>query len=85
MPENGRPILSTILSSWSGGMVRADRLLDEIEQSRRFLDARAGLGAHMHQDLPGIDRGKEVLAQERPQPEGKDHDGNKADDHGLRA
>ena len=47
----------------------ADGLLDEIEQARRFLDTRAGLGAHVHQDLSGIDRRKEVLAEERPQSE----------------
>ena len=47
-----------------------DGLLDEIEQARRFLDARARLGAHVHQDLSGIDRRKEILAEERPQPEG---------------
>ena len=83
MPENGNPILSTMLSSCSGGMSAPDCLLDEIEQAGRFLDARARLGAHMHQDLPGIDRRKEVLAEERPQPEGTDHDSDKAGDHGL--
>ncbi len=49
--------------------MRAHGLLDEIEQPRGLLDARARLGAHMHQDLAGIDLGEEVLAEERPQAE----------------
>ena len=71
MPENGRPILSTMLSSWSGGMVWRIGLLDLIEQAGGLLDAGAGLGADVHQDLAGIDRREEVLAEERPQPEGQ--------------
>ena len=85
MPENGRPILSTILSSWSGGMVPAHGLLDQIEQARGLLDAGAGLGAHMHQDLPGIDRREEILAQKRPEAEGEHDAGEEAADEGLRA
>ena len=44
---------------------RADGLLDLIEQAGGLFDARARLGAHMHQDLAGIDRREEVLAEER--------------------
>ena len=42
----------------------ADRLLHVGELIGAFLDAGADLGAHMHQDLAGIDRGKEVAARE---------------------
>ncbi len=40
-------------------------LLDLIEQSCGFLDARAGLRPDVHQNLAGIDGRKEVLAKER--------------------
>ena len=58
-------------------------MLDEIEETCRLLDASARLGTHMHQDLPRIDRWEEVLAQERPKTEGKNHDRDKADDDSL--
>ena len=63
----------------------AHGLFDQIEQARGLLDAGAGLGADVHQDLPGIDRREEVLAQKRPEAEG-DHDARQeAADEGLRA
>jgi hypothetical protein len=43
-------------------------LFDDVEQAGGLLDAGAGLRAHMHQDLSGIDHREEVLPQERPQP-----------------
>ena len=63
----------------------ADGLLDQVEQPRRLLDAGAGLGAHVHQDLPGIDRREEVLAEKRPEAEGEHDAGQKTDDEQLRA
>ena len=39
-------------------MMLADRLLHVGELSARLLDARADLGAHVHQDLAGVDGGK---------------------------
>jgi hypothetical protein len=51
------------LVGWDGA---ADCLFDLIEQAGGLLDAGAGLGAHVHEDLPGIDGRKEVLAEERP-------------------
>ena len=63
----------------------AHGLFDEVEQPRRFLDAGAGLGANVHQDLPGIDRRKEVLAQERPEAERKHDTGKESGDESLRA
>ena len=47
----------------------ADRLLHVGELVGGLLDAGADLGAHMHQDLAGIDRGEEVAAEERHQQE----------------
>ena len=63
----------------------AHGLFDQIEQAGGFLDAGAGLGADMHQDLPGIDRRKEVLAQERPEAEGEHDARQEAADEGFRA
>ena len=63
----------------------ADDLLDEIELTRRLLDARAGLGAHMHQDLPGIHGGEKVLAQEREQAEGEQYADEKSGDESFRS
>jgi hypothetical protein len=57
---------------------------DQIEQARGLLDAGAGLGAHVHQDLAGIDIGKEILAEERPKAEGQYHAGQESDDEGFR-
>ena len=48
---------------------RANRLLDIGELIGGILDAGADLGPHMHQDLTGIDRGKEVAAEIRYQQE----------------
>ena len=42
----------------------ADTLLDLVEQLRRFFYAGAHLCAHVHLDLPGIDGGEEIPAQE---------------------
>ena len=61
----------------------ADSLFDQVEQARGFLDTRAGLGAHVHQDLSGIDRRKEVLAEERPQSERQKHARKEAGDESL--
>ena len=57
----------------------AHRLLDELEEARGLLDARAGLGAHVHQDLPGVDRREEILPEKRHEREGQQHAGEKAD------
>lgn len=51
----------------------ADGSFDEIAEARGLLDARAGLGADMHQDLAGIDRRKKVLAKKRLQAERQDN------------
>ena len=68
MPENGRPILSTILSIWSGGMVLTNGLFDLFEQPRGLLDAGAGLGAHVHQDLPESTDGKKFSPRNGQRP-----------------
>ncbi len=47
----------------------ADRLLHVGELACRLLDAGADLGADMHQDVAGIDRGKEIAPEERHQQE----------------
>ena len=47
----------------------ADRLLYVGELIGAFLNAGTDLGADMHQDRTGIDRGKEVAAEERHQQE----------------
>ena len=84
MPLKGKPILSTMLSSWLGRNGRADRLLDLFQQAGGLFDPRARLGAHMHQDLAGINRREEILAQERRQPERQHDAGQKRCHEGLR-
>ena len=69
MPLIGRPMLSTMLVSSSGGMTLADRRLDLVAQPRRLLDAGADLGAHVQLDLAAVDGREEILAEERRQPE----------------
>ena len=63
----------------------ANRLFDQIKQTRRLLNTRARLGANVHQDLSGIDRRKEVFAEKRPQAEGKQDAGKEGDNKGLGA
>src|SRR6476660_9979556 len=46
-----------------------------------FFDAGARLGADVHQDLPGIHRREEVLAQKRPEAEREGNEGEEASDH----
>ena len=69
------------LVGWDG---TADCLFDLIEQASSLLDAGAGLGAHVHEKLAGINRREEVLAEEWPQPEGQQNAGEKSGDKGLR-
>ncbi len=57
----------------------ADRLLHVGELIGAFLDAGADLGAHMHQDLAGIDRGKEIPAEKRHQQERDPDEAEEAD------
>src|SRR5580704_3132972 len=59
-------------------------VLDVLEQACGFLYARAGLGAHVHQDLAGVHRRKEVLAKERGENERNQYAGEKADQEQLR-
>jgi len=47
----------------------ADGLLNKIAQTGSFLDAGAGWGADMHENLAGIDGWEEILAKERRQSE----------------
>ncbi len=61
------PMLSTSVSISPRRNDLADRLLDVGKLVGGFLDARADLGADVHQDLAGIDRGEEVAAEERHQ------------------
>ena len=58
----------------------ADRLLDFGELVGAFLDPGADLDAGVHQDLPGVDGGEEVAAEERHQRERRQHEGHEADD-----
>ena len=81
MPENGRPILSTMLSSSIGRNDAAHGLLDQIEQPSGFLDAGARLRADMHQNLTGIDCREEILAQKWPEPERQGDERDEASDH----
>ena len=46
----------------------ADRLLDEIEQPRGLLDAGAGLGADVHQNLPESTAGKKFWPRNGHRP-----------------
>ncbi len=46
-----------------GGNNLANGLLDFGDGARAFLDPRADFAADVHQDLPGIDGGKEVLSE----------------------
>src|SRR6202051_5426454 len=52
-----------------------DGVLDVLEQARGLLDARSGLGAHVHQDLARIYRRKEVLAEEGGEKERYKYEG----------
>ena len=74
MPLTGKPILSTRVSSSSRRNDLADRLLDFGELPRAFLDPRADVRAHVHQDLPGIDRREEVAAEIGRQRERAEHE-----------
>lgn len=46
----------------------AHHLLDLVSQARGFLDADAGLGAHVQADVAGIDIREEVAAERKDQP-----------------
>ncbi len=58
----------------------AHDLLHGGELVRGFLDARADLRAHVHQDLAAVDRREEVAAEERHQRERAEHEGEEARD-----
>ena len=78
MPLIGKPMLSTMLAIRSGGIDRADFLFDLIGQARRFLDSRSGWCAHVNSDRAGIDRGEEILSEERSEAERRQGDAEKA-------
>ena len=60
-------MLSRIVSSSFFGISLADRTVDQIAKPRRFLDARAGLGAHVQLELAGVAGREEILAEPRQQ------------------
>ena len=73
------PMLSTMVPSSSGGMRRRIAFWIVRELAGALLDAGADLGAHVHQDLPGIDGGEEVAAEKGHQQEGCRHEADEAD------
>ena len=79
MPLIGMPILSASVSISLGGMIVADHLLDVGELIGGFLDPGADLGADVHQDRTGVDRRKEVAAEERHQQERNPDETEEAD------
>ena len=60
----------------------ADRLLHVGELVGGFLDAGSDLGADMHQDVAGIDRGEEIAPEERHQQERHGDEAQEADHEG---
>ena len=73
-------MLSRMLSICVGRDDLADGLLDQIAEPRGLLDAGAGLGADVEDELAVVGGGEEVLAEERDQQEGAEaeqqEDGN---------
>ncbi len=54
----------------AGGDLAPDRRLDQIAQARGLLDAGAGLGPQVQDELPAVGVGEEVLAEPRSEQEG---------------
>ena len=69
MPLIGRPMLSTMLASRSGGMIARIFCSTWSVSARRLLDAGPGRRAHMDFDRAGVDRGEEILAEKRREAE----------------
>ena len=57
----------------------ANLALDQVAQARRLLDARAGFGAHVQLELPGIHGREEIAADERQQSARRDTGGEEYD------
>ena len=79
MPLTGMPILSTIVASSSGGMIW--RIAFSISANCWALSSTRvpTRRAHMHQDLAGVDRRKEIAAEIGRQRERSGDEAEKAD------